>query len=82
VVRSDSGLNFQSRQFRQACRDYRLTQQFIMPYTPEQNGVIERFSGASRRSVSGSTTSKALRRLGERFEGGSVGTTRNVPTRL
>jgi putative transposase len=43
VVRSDNGLIFQSRRFRAACRDYRLTQEFITPYTPEQNGMIERF---------------------------------------
>ncbi len=43
VVRSDNGLIYQSRCFRAACRDYRLTQEFIMPYTPEQNGMIERF---------------------------------------
>ena len=43
VVRSDNGLIFQSRRFRAACRDYRLHQEFITPYTPEQNGLIERF---------------------------------------
>ena len=43
MVRSDNGLIFQSRRFRAACRDYRLTQEFITPYTPEQNGMIERF---------------------------------------
>ena len=43
VLRSDNGLIFQSRRFRQACRDYRLPQEFITPYTPEQNGIIERF---------------------------------------
>jgi putative transposase len=43
VVRSDNGLIFQSRRFREACRDYRLKQEFITPYTPEQNGMIERF---------------------------------------
>ena len=43
VLRSDNGLIFQSRRFRQACRDYRLQQVFITPYTPEQNGIIERF---------------------------------------
>jgi putative transposase len=43
VLRSDNGLIFQSRRFRQACRDYRLRQEFITPYTPEQNGLIERF---------------------------------------
>jgi len=43
LLRSDNGLIFQSRRFRQACRDYRLHQEFITPYTPEQNGLIERF---------------------------------------
>jgi len=43
VVRSANGLIFQSRRFRAACRDYRLRQEFITPYTPEQNGLIERF---------------------------------------
>ena len=43
IVRSDNGLIFQSRRFRRACRDYRLSQEFITPYTPEQNGMIERF---------------------------------------
>ncbi len=43
VLRSDNGLVFQSRRFRRACRDYRLQQEFIMPYTPEQNGLVERF---------------------------------------
>ena len=43
VLRSDNGLIFQSQRFRQACRDYRLQQEFITPYTPEQNGIIERF---------------------------------------
>lgn len=42
-VHSDNGLIFQSRRFRTAGRDYRLTQEFITPYTPEQNGMIERF---------------------------------------
>ena len=43
VLRSDNGLIFQSRQFREACRGYRLRQKFITPYAPEQNGIIERF---------------------------------------
>ncbi len=46
VLRSDNGLIFQSRRFRAACRDYRLQQEFITPYTPEQNGMIERFFGS------------------------------------
>jgi putative transposase len=43
VIRSDNGLIYQSRCFRAACRDYRLCQEFITPYTPEQNGLVERF---------------------------------------
>lgn len=43
IIRSDNGLIFQSRRFRRSLRDYRLKQEFITPYTPEQNGVIERF---------------------------------------
>jgi putative transposase len=43
VIRSDNGLVFQIRRFRAACRDYRLRQEFITPYTPEQNGLVERF---------------------------------------
>ena len=41
-------------------------QEFITPYTPEQNGMIERFFRCSRRSASGSTTSPASSRHGRR----------------
>lgn len=43
TLRSDNGLIFTSRSFRAACKFYRLEQEFITPYTPEQNGMIERF---------------------------------------
>ena len=43
VLRSDNGLIFQSSKFRAACRDYGITQEYITPYTPEQNGLVERF---------------------------------------
>lgn len=43
VICSDNGLVFQSRRFREACRFYRLKQEYITPYTPEQNGLVERF---------------------------------------
>jgi Transposase and inactivated derivatives len=43
VIRSDNGLIFTSRRFRAACRFYRLKQEFITPYTPEQNGLVARF---------------------------------------
>ncbi len=43
TIRSDNGLIFQSKRFRAACHFYRLQQEFITPYTPQQNGLIERF---------------------------------------
>lgn len=43
TIRSDNGLIFQSRRFRDACRFYRLRQEYITTYTPEQNGLVERF---------------------------------------
>lgn len=43
TIRSDNGLIFQSRDFRTACRFYGLDQEFITPYTPEQNGIVERW---------------------------------------
>src|SRR5262249_46326148 len=33
----------QGPRFRAACRDYHLPQEFITPYTPEQNRIVERF---------------------------------------
>jgi len=35
-----NGLTIQSRLFRAASRNYRLTHEFMMPYTPGQNGII------------------------------------------
>ena len=43
MIRSDNGLVFGSRLYRRLCRDYNLGQEFITPYTPEENGLVERF---------------------------------------
>ncbi|NOZ22635.1 MAG: transposase family protein [Planctomycetes bacterium] len=43
VVRSDNGLIFQIRRVGPACRFDRLRQEYITPYRPEQNTLIERF---------------------------------------
>src|SRR5450756_239489 len=37
TIRSDNGLVFTANRFRAACRDYRLTQEFITPYALQQN---------------------------------------------
>jgi len=43
VIRSDNGLVFNSKRFHETITKYRLEQEYITPYTPEQNGMIERF---------------------------------------
>jgi len=43
TVRSDNGLVFGSKLYRRLCREYHLSQEFITPYTPEENGLVERF---------------------------------------
>ncbi len=43
VLRSDNGLVFSSRRYTATVRAYGLEQEFITPYTPEQNGLVERF---------------------------------------
>lgn len=43
VIRSDNGLVFGSKRFHETISRYKLTQEYITPYTPEQNGMIERF---------------------------------------
>ena len=43
LLRHDNGLVFGSRQYRAVVKDYGLTQEYITPYTPRQNGLCERF---------------------------------------
>ena len=43
VLRSDNGLVFGAKTFVAVARRYRLTQEYITPYMPQQNGMIERF---------------------------------------
>jgi putative transposase len=43
VLRSDNGLVFGAKTFVQVARRYGLAQEYIPPYTPQQNGMIERF---------------------------------------
>jgi len=43
AIRSDNGLVFGSKRFHETITKYKLTREYITPYTPEQNGMIERF---------------------------------------
>lgn len=43
ILRSDNGLVFGSKVFVKTAKHYRLEQEYITPYSPQQNGMIERF---------------------------------------
>jgi len=43
MSRSDNGLVFGAKVFVKVVRRYGLDQEYITPYSPEQNGMIERF---------------------------------------
>jgi putative transposase len=43
TLRHDNGLVFGSKLYRGTAAEYGLRQEFITPYTPEQNGLAERF---------------------------------------
>jgi len=42
ALRHDNGLVFGSKRYRATASDYKLRQEFITPYTPEENGLCER----------------------------------------
>ena len=42
LLRSDNGLVFTSRSYTALVKSYGLRQKFITPYSPEQNGMVER----------------------------------------
>ena len=44
LLRSDNGLVFTSRSYPALVKSYGLQQEFITPYTPEQNGMVERIT--------------------------------------
>jgi putative transposase len=46
VLRSDNGLVFGAKPFVAVVNRWNLEQEYIVPYTPEQNGMIERFFGS------------------------------------
>lgn len=51
VLRSDNGLVFLSRRFREACTFYRLRQEYITPYTQAERAnraLLAEFQGGVR----------------------------------
>ena len=44
IIRSDNGGEYSSNDFKRYCHEFGITHQFTNPYSPEQNGVSERFN--------------------------------------
>ena len=42
ILRSDQGGEYTVGTFTSYCKDNGIIQQFIVPHTPQQNGVVER----------------------------------------
>ena len=42
AIRSDNGIEFKNARFDAFCSDQGLEHQYSYPYTPQQNGVVER----------------------------------------
>jgi putative transposase len=57
IIRSDNGLVFQSRRFRAACRDYRLSQEFITP-EPGANALSDKRCERKRKLLADRSKSK------------------------
>ncbi len=82
VIRSDSGLVFQSRRFREMCRDYGFPQEFVTPSTPEQNGAIERFFRSLKEECVWSRIFGPSRKPSGKLLVGFTGRTREGPINL
>jgi len=80
-VRSDNGLIVTARRFRAAWRGQRLSPEFITPYIPEQNGMIERFFRSLKEECVWQHDFAATPRPAPRSAAGSAGTTSVVPIR-
>ena len=48
MLRSDNGIVFGAKPFVAVVNRWKLEQEYIVPYTPEQNGMIERFFGSMK----------------------------------
>jgi len=46
ALRTDNALVYASESYRKLAKEYGLRQEFILPHTPEQNGVAESFMGS------------------------------------
>lgn len=69
VLRSDNGLVFGARRFRKLCRKWGVAQEFITPYTPEQNGLIERIFRSLKEECLWMTNYRTISELRQAVDG-------------
>jgi transposase InsO family protein len=60
VIRSDNGSKFKNSHFETFCHDLGLERKFLSPYTPTQNGVVDRKKGPCARWLGRCSTSIRL----------------------
>jgi putative transposase len=80
-LRHDNGLAFGSRRYVASVRDYRLTQEYIAPYTPQENGMCERFIRTMKEGFAWQHPWTVWTRRGRPCVRGSSGTTSEGRTR-
>ena len=81
VIRFDNRLVYQSRRFRAAGHASRVRPEVIMPYTPEQKGIIERFFRSLKEECVWQHLFPSSRRRAGSSPRGSAGTTRGARIR-
>lgn len=69
VLRTDNALVYGSELYRELAKSYGLHQEFILPHTPEQNGVAEVVHGNAQARVRLATSIRDLRRSEGRDHG-------------
>jgi putative transposase len=80
LLRHDNGLVFGSHQYRAVVKDYGLKQEYISPYTPQQNGLCERFIKTFKEDSAGATASHPSNTPSSNSGHGSDTTTPADPT--
>ncbi|WVZ58439.1 hypothetical protein U9M48_008715 [Paspalum notatum var. saurae] len=79
AIRSDNGGEFRNSRFENFCRDLGLEHQFSSPYTPPQNGVVER---NNRTLVEMAWTMLDEHRIPRRFWAKAVNTAYYIANRI
>jgi hypothetical protein len=78
-IRSDHGREFKNSKFEEFCLSYGIKQEFSLPITPQQNGVVERKNGVIQEMARVMIHSK---NLAQHFRGEAVNTACHIINRV